>query len=325
MQLRVVSLVAAAIFAGAPALAAPSGGGAPMSTSPGADIDPQQSFAEGIEALQEGDYKKAEKRFGEVLTVAPKHPEANYYMGLAKVGRGRDKQAVRYFKRAFEERENFVEAREQFALAQIRLGERADAEEQLAAIQAIAAACTPESCDAAYTERCAKAVAAIEAALAAPPPAAPAPDEEDAGEESSALDDPRYAWLLSGAGNGAALYRDAVRAINEGRYEAAIPALQGAQGAIGPHPDILNYLGFSHRKLARFAEARDYYGQALALDPDHLGANEYLGELYLELGDIESARRQLATLDRVCAFGCAEREDLARLIAIAESVRSAAK
>jgi tetratricopeptide (TPR) repeat protein len=61
--------------------------------------------------------------------------------------------------------------------------------------------------------------------------------------------------------------------------------------------------------------AEDYYAQALKIDPDHKGANEYLGELYLEIGAIDKAKRQLARLDAICAFGCVEREDLARLIA----------
>lgn len=327
MKPRFFLAAAAALVAWGPGLAAPSGGGAPMPSSPSSPrsgVNPQQSFIEGVEALKEGDYKKAEKKFGEVLTAAPAHPEANYYMGLAKVGRGRDKQAVRYFKRAFEERENFIEAREQFALTQIKLGERADAEEQLAKIREIVAACTAETCDTAYTDRAARAIARIETALAAPPPE-PAPETEAPAEESSALKAPDFAWLLNEPGAGGTMYRDAVRAMNEGRYLAAITALDGALGALGPHPDILNYLGFAHRKLARYDEARDYYDQALALDPDHRGANEYLGELHLELGDVPAAKEQLARLDRICAFGCAEREDLARLIAIAESVRNAAR
>ncbi|MEQ8750527.1 MAG: tetratricopeptide repeat protein, partial [Amphiplicatus sp.] len=80
-----------------------------------------------------------------------------------------------------------------------------------------------------------------------------------------------------------------------------------------------------NRKLGRIEQAQDYYAQALAIDPDHLGANEYLGELYLEINEIEKARRQLAKLDALCAFGCAEREDLARLIEIKESLRRASR
>jgi len=46
----------------------------------------------------------------------------------------------------------------------------------------------------------------------------------------------------------------------------------------------------------------------------HRGANEYLGELFLELGRIDRAKERLAVLDRACPFGCAEYEDLRRRI-----------
>ena len=79
-------------------------------------------------------------------------------------------------------------------------------------------------------------------------------------------------------------------------------------------PDVLNYLGYAHRRLGRFDESLAYYQQALALDPMHRGANEYLGELYVELGEIDRAEERLAVLDRACPFGCAEYEDLKRRI-----------
>ena len=44
------------------------------------------------------------------------------------------------------------------------------------------------------------------------------------------------------------------------------------------------------------------------------GATEYLGELYIQMGDLGRARRQLARLDDLCAYGCAQREELARWI-----------
>jgi hypothetical protein len=41
---------------------------------------------------------------------------------------------------------------------------------------------------------------------------------------------------------------------------------------------------------------------------------DYLGELYLQIGRTADARRQLAKLDRLCPYGCAQREELARWI-----------
>ncbi|MDA1198330.1 MAG: tetratricopeptide repeat protein, partial [Proteobacteria bacterium] len=48
------------------------------------------------------------------------------------------------------------------------------------------------------------------------------------------------------------------------------------------NPDILNYLGFTLRKMGKYDEAEKYYLAGLKLKPDHRGINEYLGELYVK-------------------------------------------
>ena len=53
-------------------------------------------------------------------------------------------------------------------------------------------------------------------------------------------------------------------------------------------------------------------------DPRHLGANEYLGELYAETGKLDLAKERLAVLEAACGKSCEEREDLAKAIAAAE-------
>ena len=311
------ALAAALVLAAAPAAAAPSGGaGTGGLNAPAArQVDPSKAYAEGLEALKAEDFRTAEEKFNDVLSVAPKNPEANYYMGIAKIGRGKAKASVRYFERAIKERESFTEARERLALVQIELGETAEADAQLAAMKAQQSACAEATCGEAYVARLGEAVARVEAALAAGP----------AGDVEARLAPAGDAYLLAKGETGDARYRQAARLVNQARYDDAREALYLALAVNGPHPDILNYLGFTHRKLGRFEEAKAYYTQALAIDPDHRGATEYLGELYLETGDLKRARRQLARLERICAFACAEREDLARLIAVKESDRRAAQ
>lgn len=344
MKIRVVlALGAAAAFLSVPALAAGGGGGAggglPSTSRP--RVDPQQSFRDGIEALQAQDYKKAEKKFGEVLSVAPDHPEANYYMALAKIGNGKAKNAVRYLEKALKANPNFLDARERLALVQIELGDMDAAREQLAEIQRLKEMCAAEgACDAATKTLVDEALARVTVALEPPPAgegpaledieAAPAaesaedsgdkPTEEEADGEDSG---DQMSLFFAPRDEGVSQYMAAVRLINEARYEDAIRDLYEASAIVGPHPDIYNYLGYAHRKLGRMEEARKYYAQALKIDPDHKGANEYLGELYLEIGEIDKAKRQLARLDRICDFACIEREDLARLIAVKESERTA--
>ncbi|RTL71245.1 MAG: tetratricopeptide repeat protein, partial [Hyphomicrobiales bacterium] len=63
--------------------------------------------------------------------------------------------------------------------------------------------------------------------------------------------------------------------------------------------------------------AYTFYRKALDFDPDHKGALEYLGELYVETGDLPKARENLARLEKLCPSGCEEREDLEKAIASA--------
>lgn len=83
--------------------------------------------------------------------------------------------------------------------------------------------------------------------------------------------------------------------------------------------DVFNLIGFSNRKLKNYDEALVYYQKALELDPKHKGANEYLGELYLETGKLDMAKERLAVLDDACFFTCSEYKTLKRAIKKYES------
>ncbi len=120
--------------------------------------------------------------------------------------------------------------------------------------------------------------------------------------------------LFAGPAAGDAAYVVAVSLINEHRYDEALTSLAAAREAFGPHPDILTYQGYAWRKKGAFDTAEGYYRQALALAPEHRGATEYYGELKVERGDLAGARVLLARLDKVCAYGCAEAEELRRWI-----------
>jgi len=81
------------------------------------------------------------------------------------------------------------------------------------------------------------------------------------------------------------------------------------------HADVYNLLGFSLRKSGDYPKALTFYKKALDFDAEHKGAHEYLGELYVETGQLPKAREHLAVLERLCPQGCEEREDLAKAIA----------
>jgi Flp pilus assembly protein TadD len=78
--------------------------------------------------------------------------------------------------------------------------------------------------------------------------------------------------------------------------------------------DVYNLLGFTLRKTGDFKTSLTYYTRALELQPDHKAAREYLGELYVETGNLSKAKEQLVVLERLCPNGCEEREDLEKAI-----------
>ncbi len=110
-------------------------------------------------------------------------------------------------------------------------------------------------------------------------------------------------------------YVQAEQLIEDGRYEGAIPLLERVVAADKENADAFNLLGYSHRQLGNTDVALGHYETALKLQPRHRGANEYLGELYLALGDLEKAEERLAVLDGACFFGCKEYTELKNAIA----------
>jgi predicted Zn-dependent protease len=97
--------------------------------------------------------------------------------------------------------------------------------------------------------------------------------------------------------------------VDSGAYDQALPKLQALDEQSPNNPDVLNLMGFTYRKTGHTVEALDYYGRALNLEPKHLGANEYLGELYLELKQPGKAKERLAVLKAACG-DCEEYQDL---------------
>ena len=76
-------------------------------------------------------------------------------------------------------------------------------------------------------------------------------------------------------------------------------------------PDTLNYLGYASRKLGNFEIAEKYYLEGLSIDPNHIGINEYLGELYVITNRIDKAIERLEVLENC---NCEEYNELQTLI-----------
>jgi tetratricopeptide (TPR) repeat protein len=80
------------------------------------------------------------------------------------------------------------------------------------------------------------------------------------------------------------------------------------------HADVYNLMGFSLRKTGDYKQAYTFYRKALDFDPDHKGALEYLGELYVETGQVDKAKENVARLRQLCPSGCEELADLEKAV-----------
>ena len=106
------------------------------------------------------------------------------------------------------------------------------------------------------------------------------------------------------------LYEDAVKLVKRaGKFEKkektekakklyteAFNKLEKAHKSDKKNPDILNYMGFTSRKVGNFDQAEKFYLKGLSIKPNHNGINEYLGELYVQTNRIDKANERLEAL-----------------------------
>ena len=95
------------------------------------------------------------------------------------------------------------------------------------------------------------------------------------------------------------------------RYEKAQKLLLASNSKTPNKADTLNYLGFTTRKLGDYKGGEMYYLQGLQIEPNHVGINEYLGELYVVTNRIDLAKERLAIL-KTC--NCEEYDELKEII-----------
>jgi tetratricopeptide (TPR) repeat protein len=94
-------------------------------------------------------------------------------------------------------------------------------------------------------------------------------------------------------------YKSAIKLIRSKDYDKAIRKLKTLTTASSTdftRADVYNELGFAYRKSDDFDNAAKYYKKALELDPEHLGAIEYQGEMYVDLGQKDNALSNLELL-----------------------------
>ena len=95
-------------------------------------------------------------------------------------------------------------------------------------------------------------------------------------------------------------YSKALKLIKKEKYQDAIQKLEKflEKKKYTKDPDILNHYAFALRKTKKLLKAEEYYKKALAIEPDHRGALEYIGELYVDTNRLELARSTLQKLEK---------------------------
>ena len=101
-------------------------------------------------------------------------------------------------------------------------------------------------------------------------------------------------------------YASAKAMIEAKNYAGAMPLLQQVVAKNPKDADAYTLMGYATRKSG------DPNG---SLQYKHIGAHEYVGEAYLQLGRLPDAEQHLARLDSLCTFGCAEYRELKAAIA----------
>lgn len=98
--------------------------------------------------------------------------------------------------------------------------------------------------------------------------------------------------------------------IDAGAFELALERLRTLAKTEGGDADVQNLLGFAARNAGDLETAEIAYARALTIEPNHLEALEYQGEMYLAQGRPDEATANLERLEKLCPAGCEPREEL---------------
>jgi tetratricopeptide (TPR) repeat protein len=102
--------------------------------------------------------------------------------------------------------------------------------------------------------------------------------------------------------------------LNANNFKQALADLKIIDSEFKNNADVNNLLGYSSRKLKQYKPAATYYEKALKLNPNHLGALEYQGELFVLTNKVSAAKKNLVKLEKLCGLKCGEYLDLKKVI-----------
>ena len=102
--------------------------------------------------------------------------------------------------------------------------------------------------------------------------------------------------------------------LNANNFKQALADLKIIDSEFKNNADVNNLLGYSSRKLKQYKPADAYYKKALKINPNHLGALEYQGELFVLTNKVSAAKKNLVKLEKLCGLKCGEYLDLKKAI-----------
>lgn len=161
------------------------------------------------------------------------------------------------------------------------------------------------------------------------PPSTPPPQQPSATPSGDAAGDTPQ---VSGRQHAERLYAEAYEEVAKAKKELGSGKAKNAQKKFknaleradeatrldAKYHEAWNLVGFAARKLGDYDRALKAYDRCLSLKPDYVPAREYLGEAYVELGNMTKAREQMVWLDHLNAT-----EDLKTLKGLIESYEAA--
>ena len=113
-----------------------------------------------------------------------------------------------------------------------------------------------------------------------------------------------------------ATYAQAKATVDAGKFKDALPMLTMLTKDDPKNADAWNLLGFTYRNLGQMDDSSKAYLVVLKINPNHLGALEYQGELFIQTGHLDKAKANLAKLQGLCG-NCEQVGDLTKALTAA--------
>ncbi|WP_218508485.1 tetratricopeptide repeat protein [Variovorax sp. dw_308] len=105
-------------------------------------------------------------------------------------------------------------------------------------------------------------------------------------------------------------FRAGMAAVHKNDWQQVVISMTAYTARDPNNADAWNELGHAHRLLGNMDASLNEYAKALKINPKHRDAHEYLGEAYLQMGDLARAEQELKTLDSLCFLPCEQYTDL---------------